>query len=118
LNKELTELRELWGCSTNWGIAIESLRRGYSRKFLEAHEFVLSNHRTNVYLNETERQFLQYRAYDLKFSDIAKIMKIDGDDVVVLHTQILGEFGIKNDMELLAIVLVNRLVVVPIELAV
>lgn len=109
------EIMQKLECSTMWGVVVVGFNLGYLKPFKEIHNRVISNHRSNVYLNETERQILQLMTYDLKVEEIALILKKKDRRVKEIHMGILQKFGVRNDMQLLAIAMKNNLIAIPVE---
>ncbi|MCR9171823.1 MAG: hypothetical protein NXI10_04985 [bacterium] len=115
LNRQ-EELMKSWGCSTLIGMVVESFNRGHLNAFKELHEKVIRDHRRNIYLSETERRYLQLMVYDLTIEEIAEILKKKERRMKEIHVGIIHKFGIRNDMQLLAIALQNRLISIPVSI--
>lgn len=113
IDRQLYGLRKKWNITTNWGLLVEAVRRGYLEELLKEQRLFISKHPRPPHFTVRELQVIQWMCYDMTLEEIAQASNVSTRAIQGLHLQIRRKIGAANEAETLALVLYFDLVKIP-----
>ena len=104
----LSMVKQKWGYKTQIGLILEAIRRGYSDFYFDAYRDILDNHNRFSKLSPEEIEIIQYLFFDFTCREIAKISGCSPKTMEEKKSNIRRKLGVKNNFELVAVVLKYR----------